>query len=75
MTKGEVASLVLSPKYGYGVKGDAGLNVPATSTLVGTLELVDFTNLKQIYEFTDEERIANAGDMRVKGNEFFKLKK
>jgi FK506-binding protein 4/5 len=75
MTKGEVASFVLSPKYGYGVKGNAELNVPATSTLVGTLELVDFTNLKQIYELTDEERIANAGDMRVKGNEFFKLKK
>ena len=75
MTKGEVASLVLSPKYGYGVKGDAGLNVPATSTLVGTLELVDFTNLKQIYEFTDEERISNATLMRQQGNDLFKLKK
>jgi len=74
MSEGEIARFEFTPSYGYGIKGDAAKNVAPHSPLVGVIELVGFTNLKDSYKLEDDERIEQANTMRQQGNDKFKAK-
>lgn len=74
MRKGEQASVTIKPEYGFGcaeVKRDLAV-VPANSTLIYEVEMLDFTREKAPSELSTNERIEAAGKKKEEGNELFK---
>jgi len=47
MKKGEIAKFVIKPEYGYGTTG-SGDAIPANATLIFEVELISFTNEKDL---------------------------
>lgn len=72
MKKGEKATLVCSPEYAYGDKGSPP-KIPANATLNFDVELLDFKDKKkEKWEFSDEEKMAEANKFKASGNDHFK---
>ncbi|CRH02890.1 FK506-binding protein (FKBP)-type peptidyl-prolyl isomerase, putative [Plasmodium relictum] len=72
MKKNEKCSVRLDSKYGYGEEG-CGENIPGNSVLIFEIELISFREAKKsIYDYTDEEKIQAAFDLKEEGNELFK---
>ncbi|GAA0154326.1 chaperone [Lithospermum erythrorhizon] len=77
MRKGEQASVTIKPEYGFGcveVKGDLAV-VPANSTIIYEVEMLDFTREKAPWELCNNERIEAADKKKEEGNELFKTGK
>ncbi|KAL5988266.1 hypothetical protein ACLOJK_036029 [Asimina triloba] len=78
MKKGEVSVVTIRPEYGFGgieVKRDLG-TVPANSTIIFEVEMVDFTQEKEPFEMgSNHERIDSAGKKKEEGNRLFKIGK
>ncbi|VWU50850.1 FK506-binding protein (FKBP)-type peptidyl-prolyl isomerase [Hepatocystis sp. ex Piliocolobus tephrosceles] len=72
MKKNELCTVRLDSKYGYGEEG-CGENIPGNSVLIFEIELLNFSETKKsIYDYTDEEKIQAAYDLKEEGNELFK---
>ncbi|XP_058069735.1 peptidyl-prolyl cis-trans isomerase FKBP65-like isoform X3 [Magnolia sinica] len=75
MKKGEVSILTVKPEYGFGnikVERDLAI-VPANSTLIYQVEMVDFIQEKEPFEMgSNHERIDAAGKKKEEGNRLFK---
>ncbi|KEG03825.1 FK506-binding protein (FKBP)-type peptidyl-prolyl isomerase, putative [Plasmodium vinckei vinckei] len=72
MKKNEKCSVRLDSKYGYGKEG-CGETIPGNSVLIFEIELLSFKEAKKnIYDYTDEEKIQAAFELKDEGNEFFK---
>ncbi|EUD64865.1 peptidylprolyl isomerase [Plasmodium inui San Antonio 1] len=72
MTKNEKCSVRLDSKYGYGEEG-CGESIPGNSVLIFEIELISFREAKKsIYDYTNEEKIQAAFDLKEQGNDFFK---
>ncbi|KAJ8641324.1 hypothetical protein MRB53_018018 [Persea americana] len=74
MKKGELSIMTIKPDYGFGgieVKHDLAI-VPAYSTVIYEVEMVDFTQEKQPFEMSNYERIEAAGKKKEEGNRLFK---
>lgn len=59
MKKEEKDVVTIPPQYGYGDKEFDGplAKVPANSTLIYEVELVDHENAKESWEMNDEEKV------------------
>lgn len=72
MKRGEKAVLTISPEYGYGDKA-MGDKLPANSTLVFTVELLDFEEKpKEKWDYSAEERMQMSKKWKEEGNVAFK---
>lgn len=72
MQKGEKATLICSPEYAYGASGSPP-KIPANATLNFEVQLLDFKDKKkEKWEFSDEEKMAEATKSKVGGNEKLK---
>ena len=73
LSKGEKAILRCRSDYAY---GDAGQGtIPAKATLDFDVELIDFfAPKKELYEYTDEEKLAEATANKEAGTKYFKEK-
>ncbi|KAH7277622.1 hypothetical protein KP509_39G059500 [Ceratopteris richardii] len=77
MHKGEVALVTISPEYGYGsvdVQRPLAL-VPANSSLIYEVELVEFQKEKASWDMDNAEKIEAAGKKKEDGNILFKAGK
>ncbi|CAA7393804.1 unnamed protein product [Spirodela intermedia] len=77
MAKGEVSLVTVEPEYGYGnceVKGQLS-TIPASSTLIYEIEMVDFTREKEPWKLNGQEKIEAAGKLKESGNSLFKTGK
>lgn len=72
MKKGERATLICSPDYAYGARGSPP-KIPPNSTLKFEVELLDFKDKKkEKWEYSDEEKLAEANSAKAIGNERLK---
>jgi tetratricopeptide (TPR) repeat protein len=72
MRKGERATLICSPDYAYGARGSPP-KIPANATLKFEVELLDFKDKKkEKWEYSDEEKVAEALKHKEVGNEHLK---
>lgn len=72
MKKNEKCSVRLESKYAYGERG-CGDKIPSNSVLIFEIELISFKKAsKSIYDYTDEEKIQGAFELKEEGNEAFK---
>lgn len=73
MSKGEKAILRCRSDYAYGASGQG--TIPANATLDFDVELIDFfPKKKELYEYTEEEKLAEAIKLKEEGTNYFKLK-
>lgn len=73
MSKGEKAILRCRSDYAYGAGGQGP--IPANATLNFDVELIDFyPKKKELYEYTDEEKMEEASKYKQEGTELFKAK-
>eukprot|EP00897_Mesotaenium_endlicherianum_P005560 jgi/Mesen1/5031/ME000025S04430 len=77
MKKGEVASVTVSPQYGFGDKEEKKdlAVVPPGSTLEYEVELVDFVKDKESWDMSDQEKVDAAAKRKEEGNALFKAGK
>ncbi|XP_078430511.1 70 kDa peptidyl-prolyl isomerase-like [Wolffia australiana] len=75
MAKGEVSLITVKPEYGYGSSlAKAQLSdIPASSTLIYEVEMLDFTKEKELWELNFQERIEVAEKLKEKGNSLVKI--
>ncbi|ONK60180.1 uncharacterized protein A4U43_C08F15240 [Asparagus officinalis] len=77
MLKGEISQIMVKREYGF--MNDhvdrIGINVPAYSTLVYEVELVDFTKEKELWEMSNHEKIGAAENAKQMGNDLYKIGK
>jgi len=72
MHKGEKATIVLQPEYGYGEQGSPP-KIPPSSTLCFVVELVDFGEKeKEAWEMSDEEKAEKVKGIKAKAGDLFK---
>ncbi|CDO65746.1 FK506-binding protein (FKBP)-type peptidyl-prolyl isomerase [Plasmodium reichenowi] len=72
MRKNEKCLVRIESMYGYGDEG-CGESIPGNSVLLFEIELLSFREAKKsIYDYTDEEKVQSAFDIKEEGNEFFK---
>ncbi|WOL03081.1 70 kDa peptidyl-prolyl isomerase-like isoform X1 [Canna indica] len=77
MLKGELSEVTIEPEYGFGndeVKRDL-ITIPSSSTLIYTVELIDFTKEKDLWDMTAREKIQAAERIKNSGNDLFKIGK
>jgi len=72
MKKGEVASVVLSSRYGFGSKGCKELGVPANASLRYELTLKTFEKSKESWQLDADQKVEQAKIFKDKGTKFFK---
>lgn len=73
INKGEKCRVNLKgSRFTYGSEPPAKYNLPKCADLVFTIFLKDFEKVKASWELTDEEKIAEAEKIRLRGNEFLK---
>ncbi|KAL8615622.1 hypothetical protein ACOMHN_026612 [Nucella lapillus] len=72
MKKGEENELTISPKYAYGDKGCADLNIPPNATLVYNVKMVNFEKVKESWEMDAGEKIEQSKIIKEKGTAAFK---
>jgi peptidylprolyl isomerase len=73
MRKGEKAVLRCRSDYAYGKRGQG--KIPADATLNFDVELINFgPKKKERWEYSDDEKIAEANKIKETGNEYFKAK-
>lgn len=73
MSKDETSVLTIKPDYGFGaseVKRPLA-SVPACSTLIYEVEMVDFIKERDPWELNAQERILAATTLKEKGNDLF----
>lgn len=74
MKKGEISEFILSPQYAYGERG-FGDRIPANSTLIFEIELLDFYERpKSKFEMDLPEKIALAKKFKEEGVALFQAK-
>jgi peptidylprolyl isomerase len=74
MKRGEKARFTIKSDYAYGAAGSPP-SIPANATLVFDIKLIDFREReKSKWDYTPEERVPLAKEMKETGNEFFKAK-
>lgn len=72
MRKNEKCLVRLESDYAYGDRG-CGDKIPSKSVLIFEIELISFKEAsKSIYDYTDEEKIQAAFELKEEGNEAFK---
>jgi peptidylprolyl isomerase len=72
MRRGEKATLICGPDYAYGARGSPP-SIPANATLHFEVELLDFKDKKkEKWEFSDEEKMAEATSLKASGNDKLK---
>ncbi|KAJ6822804.1 70 kDa peptidyl-prolyl isomerase-like [Iris pallida] len=77
MLKGEFSRVTIKPDYGFGnddTKRDM-ITVPAHSTLIYEVELVDFTKEKELWEMNSHEKVEAAEKTKQMGNNLYKFGK
>ncbi|GMI36200.1 hypothetical protein TrCOL_g6980 [Triparma columacea] len=75
MHKGEKATIVLQPDYGYGAHGSPP-KIPGGSVLCFEVELIDFKEKeKELWEMTPEEKLAKAKSIKDEATGLFKEKR
>ncbi|GIY82410.1 peptidyl-prolyl cis-trans isomerase FKBP4 [Caerostris extrusa] len=72
--KGETSKIILAPKYAFGSKGNAELNVPPNAAVEYKVTLKSFEKEKETWNMTFEEKIEQAEIVKNKGTNFFKKK-
>lgn len=77
MDKGEVAEVTIKPQYAFGPSENEReqATVPGNSTVVYTIEIVDFMNPKSSWDMSNAEKIEDARKRKEKGNEAYKAGK
>ncbi|KAH0468535.1 hypothetical protein IEQ34_003568 [Dendrobium chrysotoxum] len=76
MLRGELSQVTIKPEYGFRNEVKQGdMLVPAGSTLLYEVELVDFTKEKETCEMTGHEKIEFAERMKKAGNDLYKIGK
>ncbi|XP_006857116.2 peptidyl-prolyl cis-trans isomerase FKBP62 [Amborella trichopoda] len=77
MKKGEISIVTIKPEYGFGnIEAERDLAiVPAFSTVVYELEMVDFTKEEESWEMDTHERIKAAETKKEEGNVLYKIGK
>ncbi|XP_068656764.1 70 kDa peptidyl-prolyl isomerase-like isoform X2 [Aristolochia californica] len=74
MKKGEKSVVTVKPELGFGnkeVKQELAV-IPASSTVIYEVEMVDFTKEKEPFEMDSLERVEAAEKKKEEGNKFFK---
>lgn len=72
MRKGEKCSVRIESKYGYGETGFTP-TIPPNSVLIFEIELISFKEVKKsAFDYTDEEKVQAAYELKEEGNELFK---
>jgi len=69
MKKGEIATITILPKYGF---GDSNKNIHPNSTLEYHVELVEFEKEKESWDMESDEKLEIANKRKEEGNVFFK---
>lgn len=67
MCKGEVSTISVAPRFGFGVKG-LSPHVPANAWLLYTVELIDFGPEKELSELSVAQRREIGNRKRERGN-------
>ncbi|KAG9440606.1 hypothetical protein H6P81_020771 [Aristolochia fimbriata] len=77
MKKGEKSVVTIRPEFGFGnneAKQELAV-IPASSTVIYEVEMVDFTKEKEPFEMDSHEKIAAAEKKKEEGNKLFKSEK
>jgi hypothetical protein len=69
LTKGEKANFFVQPNWGYGSKGKPEWGITATTPIIFTIHLLDFTKGKGTYEMDIDEKAALMKKKKDQGNE------
>jgi len=72
MKKSEKCLLTIQPQYAYKDKGLPEKNIPPGATLLYEVELVDFTQEKESWEMSTEEKFAACEKAKTEGNDLYK---
>eukprot|EP01023_Acetabularia_acetabulum_P021319 TRINITY_DN2116_c1_g1_i6.p1 TRINITY_DN2116_c1_g1~~TRINITY_DN2116_c1_g1_i6.p1 ORF type:complete len:607 (-),score=149.62 TRINITY_DN2116_c1_g1_i6:671-2416(-) len=74
MKKGETALAHVPPQHGYGpnATGSSGKQIPETANLIFEVTLFNFENAKEQWEMENPEKVIKSGELKEKGNAFFK---
>ncbi|XP_072973113.1 peptidyl-prolyl cis-trans isomerase FKBP62-like isoform X2 [Typha angustifolia] len=77
MLKGEYSQVTVKPEYGFGndVVIRDSVTIPACSTLMYEVELLDFTEEKEEWEMSTSEKLEAAEKIKNFGNELYKIGK
>ncbi|XP_067863366.1 peptidyl-prolyl cis-trans isomerase FKBP5-like [Heptranchias perlo] len=73
--RGEHCILHLKPKYGFGVLGKPGFNVPPNAELDYEVLLKNFEKAKESWEMNTQEKLERAAIVKEKGTFYFKAGK
>jgi len=75
MKKGEIASVIIKPEYGYGKEGNPIKGIPPNATLLYEIELVEFEKAREPWDMEFPEKIEVAKRKKEEGNDFYKIGK
>jgi len=72
MKKGEVASITISPAYGFGSIGCKELGIPSDASLRYEVTLKTFEKAKESWQLNAEQKVEQAKIFKERGTKFFK---
>lgn len=70
--KGEKSKVYLTPKYAFGVAGNAALNVPSNTPVEYEVTLNNFEKEKEGWNMTTDEKLEQSEIVKNKGTKYFK---
>ncbi|XP_077459436.1 peptidyl-prolyl cis-trans isomerase FKBP5 [Stigmatopora argus] len=73
MQKGESCILYLTPKYGFGSKGNQTFKIGPDKDIVYEVTLKDFKRAKESWEMELHEKLGQTLEIKLKGNQYYKL--
>ncbi|XP_077582562.1 peptidyl-prolyl cis-trans isomerase FKBP5 isoform X2 [Stigmatopora nigra] len=73
MQKGECCILYLTHKYGFGSKGNQTFKIGPDKDIVYQVTLKDFKRAKESWEMDLHEKLTQALEIKLKGNQYYKL--
>jgi len=72
MKKGEIASVKVAPKYGFGEGGNSQLGIPPSTSLLYELEMIEFEKGKESWQLNSfQDKLDLALKWKSQGNSFF----
>ncbi|CAL8358731.1 unnamed protein product [Lota lota] len=72
MEQGEESLFNIKPKYGFGLTGNAGYDIPGGATLQYKIKLTAFEKAKESWEMNTLEKLQQSSIVKEKGTQYFK---
>ncbi|KAG8450986.1 hypothetical protein GDO86_003314 [Hymenochirus boettgeri] len=72
MQRGECSRLHLTPRYGFGEKGNSSFNIGPNAHLTYKVTLNNFEKAKESWEMDTKEKLQQAAMVKEKGTSYFK---